>query len=256
MKRIFLSLVLLGLSSVGALAACGGTTAQVTDAAAATRQMALVNDPTGTNCAGVTASDIKYLNGTALASPSSYGTAPSGNVIGVNAFVTNTLAAVANNADGVAAGTGVGSPVINYNYLWNGTTWDRQKPSTAVVNPCESVAQSYAPILMTSATTLQVVAASTSNKTYICSLFIKASAANNVALVEGTGGSCVTGIAGIIGGTTTTNGFVFGTAGDGVLLQSGGKTAVAQTAGTNVGLCLITSTAGPLIGGIKYVQAP
>jgi hypothetical protein len=60
MKRILFALALLGLSSASALAACGGTTAQVTDAAAATRQMALVNDPTGTNCAGVTASDIKY----------------------------------------------------------------------------------------------------------------------------------------------------------------------------------------------------
>ena len=61
---------------------------------------------------------------------------------------------------------------------------------------------------MTTATTLQVAAASASNKTYICSLFLKASAANNVALVEGTGGSCVTGITGVIGGTTTSNGLL------------------------------------------------
>ena len=126
----------------------------------------------------------------------------------------------------------------------------------AVLDPCEASTPIYAPILMTTATTLQVAAASASNKTYICSLFLKASAANNVALVEGTGGSCVTGITGVIGGTTTSNGFVFGTAGDGVLLQSGGKEAIAQTAGTNVGLCLITSTTGPLIGAIRYVQAP
>lgn len=127
---------------------------------------------------------------------------------------------------------------------------------SAIIDPCESNVQTFAPILMTTATTLRIIAPSASNKNYICSLFIKASAIDNVALVEGTGGSCVTGITGIIGGTTTSNGFVFGTAGDGVLLQSGGKTAIAQTAGTNVDTCLITSTTGPLIGGVRYVQAP
>ena len=173
--------------------------------------------------------------------------------VGVVVAVANTNANVANNANGITPGATAGSPVVNYNYGYNavGNVWDRP-----VLDPCERVTPSYAPILMTTATTLQVVAASASNKTYICSLFLKASAVNNVALVEGTGGSCVTGIAGVIGGTTTANGFVFGTAGDGVLLQSGGKTAIAQTAGTNVGLCLITSTTGPLIGSIRYVQAP
>lgn len=254
MKRIFLSLVLLGLSSVGALAACGGTTAQITDAAAATRQMALVNDPTGTNCAGVTASDIKYLNGTALASPSSYGTAPTGNVIGVNAYVTNTQTAVGNNADGVAAGAGAASPVVAYNYVYNGTTWDRQKPSSAVLNPCETIAQSYTPISITTATTTRIVTPSASNKTYICGLIAVTGAANNVAIVEGTGGTCGTATAGVIGGTTATNGANFAANG-GIALQAG-KTAHAQTAGTNVDLCLITSAATPLAGGIKYVQAP
>jgi hypothetical protein len=28
------------------------------------------------------------------------------------------------NADGVAAGATAGSPVVNYNYVWNGTNWD------------------------------------------------------------------------------------------------------------------------------------
>ena len=123
------------------------------------------------------------------------------------------------------------------------------------IDPCEANVQTYAPILMTTATTLQIIAPSASNKNYICSLFLNASAIDNVALVEGTGGSCVTGITGVIGGTTTGNGFNF-IANGGVFLQAGGKVAVAQTAGTNVGTCLITSTTGPLIGSVRYVQAP
>jgi hypothetical protein len=168
--------------------------------------------------------------------------------------VSNTLAAVGNNADGVAAGAGAASPVVAYNYVYNGTTWDRQKPSSAVLNPCETVAQSYAPISITSATTTRIVTPSASNKTYICGLIIVTGAANNVAVVEGTGGTCGTATAGVIGGTTAANGSNF-SANGGLVLQAG-KTAHAQTAGTNVDLCVITSSAGPYSGGIKYVQAP
>ncbi len=193
--------------------------------------------------------------GGTLGAMANYGTSPGAVLVpGVNAFVTNTLAAVANNADDVAAGTGVGSPVINYNYAWDGTNWDRMRAYT--VNACESVAQSYATGVITSATTTRIITPSASNKTYICMIFVKASAINNVGIYEGTGGTCGTGKAGVLGGTTTANGLVFGTAGDGVLLQAGGKTSVMQTAGTNVDFCLETSTTGPLLYSVKYVQAP
>lgn len=127
---------------------------------------------------------------------------------------------------------------------------------TSVLDPCEANSQSYATGVITSATTTRIVAPSASNKTYACMFFTKASAVDSVAVVEGTGGTCGTGTAAVLGGTTTANGLVFGTAGDGLLLQLGGKVAAMQTAGTNVDLCLITSTAGPLIYAIKYVQAP
>ena len=167
--------------------------------------------------------------------------------------VTNTLAAVANNADNVAAGAGVASPVVNYNYAFDGTTWDRVR--TVVVDPCEATLQTYTPISITTATTTRIVAPSASNKTYICSLFLTSAAADNIGIVEGTGGTCGAGTAGVIGGTTAANGPNFAANG-GVLLQAGGKVSVAQTAGTNVDLCLITSAATPLAGGIKFVQAP
>lgn len=124
-----------------------------------------------------------------------------------------------------------------------------------VIHPCEANTQSYAPISITTATTTRIVAPSASNKTYICSMFLTSAAADNIGIVEGTGGTCGTGTAGVIGGTTAANGPNFAANG-GVLLQAGGKVSIAQTAGTNVDLCLITSAATPLAGGINYVQAP
>lgn len=45
--------------------------------------------------------------------------------------VTNANSNVANNSDAVAAGAGCCSPVTNYGYVWNGSTWDRQAGTTA-----------------------------------------------------------------------------------------------------------------------------
>lgn len=186
--------------------------------------------------------------------------------------VKNTLTAVT-PGDGITTtiyGTAPASPVIGVPLLWNGTTYDRQKSAgatgvaavrptdgtrNAIIDPCEANLQSYAPISVTTATTTRIVAPSASNKTYICSLFLTSAAADNIGIVEGTGGTCGTGTAGVIGGTTAANGPNFAANG-GVALHAGGKVAVAQTAGTNVDLCLITSAATPLAGGIKYVQAP
>lgn len=125
----------------------------------------------------------------------------------------------------------------------------------AIIDPCEATLQTSAPISITTATTTRIVAPSASNKTYICALFLTSAAADNVGIVEGTGGTCGSGTAGVIGGTTAANGPNFAANG-GMFLQAGGKVAVAQTAGTNVDLCLITSAATPLAGVIKYVQAP
>jgi hypothetical protein len=124
--------------------------------------------------------------------------------------------------------------------------------NTAILDPCESIAQTSTPISMTSATTTRIVAPASSKKTYVCGLTISTGLANNVAVVEGTGGTCGTGTAGVIGGTTAANGFNF--AANGGFVMPAGKIAHAITAGTNVDLCLITSSAGPLAGVVKWVQ--
>lgn len=122
-------------------------------------------------------------------------------------------------------------------------------------DPCERAQQASTPISITTATTTRIVAPSASNKTYICYLFLTSAAADNVGIVEGTGGTCGSGTAGVVGGSTAANGPNFA-ANSGVALSAGGKVAAAVTAGTNVDLCLITSAATPLAGVIKWVQAP
>lgn len=159
---------------------------------------------------------------------------------------------------GTVAATQSGTWTVQPGNTQNTTPW-LTRPSdgtrNAIIDPCEATLQTSAPISITTATTTRIVAPSASNKTYICALFLTSAAADNVGIVEGTGGTCGSGTAGVIGGTTAANGPNFAANG-GVFLQAGGKVAVAQTAGTNVDLCLITSAATPLAGVIKYVQAP
>lgn len=127
-----------------------------------------------------------------------------------------------------------------------------QSPS---VDPCQTIVQTSTPISITTATTTRIIAPTSAKKTYICYLFLTSAAADNVGIVEGTGGTCGSGTAGVIGGTTAANGPNFAANG-GMAMSAGGKTAVAFTAGTNVDFCLITSAATPLAGTVKWVQAP
>lgn len=123
-----------------------------------------------------------------------------------------------------------------------------------VPDPCMFRAKSYAPINSSSATTTQLVAASASNKLYICAIHMLTNAANNVALVEDDTSACASPTAGIIGGTTAATGYPF-TANGGLTLGSGTGT-VGITAATNRYVCVITSAATQLSGGLSYVLAP
>lgn len=124
--------------------------------------------------------------------------------------------------------------------------------SSSSGDPCQSVAKTYTPISIGSATTTRIVAPAAAKKTYVCSVDLLAFAANDVAVVEGTGGTCGSGTAGVVGGTTTGTGISFPAQGG--LAKGNGGYAVWSTAGTNVDLCLITSSAGPLSGHIAWVQ--
>lgn len=234
---------------------------------------------------GVTSVNVLRWAGQTLGAITTYGTSPGAVLVpSVNSYVTNTnangQATMANSSPVVLpsnmaaialwghGATGAAVPA-NATYMGFNSGGNLTGPSSSaplptrpgdgtrqvVIHPCEANTQSYAPISITTATTTRIVTPSASNKTYICSMFLTSAAADNIGIVEGTGGTCGTGTAGVIGGTTAANGPNFA-ANSGVLLQAGGKVSIAQTAGTNVDLCLITSAATPLAGGINYVQAP
>ena len=120
-----------------------------------------------------------------------------------------------------------------------------------IADACEANVQTSTPISITTATTTQIIAAASSKKTYICGLYFYSASADNVAIVEGTS-TCSSGIAGVIGGATPTNGVNLPA--NGRFELPAGKVAHAVTAGTNVGVCLITSAATPLAGAVKWVQ--
>lgn len=126
--------------------------------------------------------------------------------------------------------------------------------STLAADPCQNLVKTYTPISITTATTTRIVAPVASKRTYICYMLLTSAAADNVGIVEGTGGTCGSGTAGVVGGSTAANGPNF--AANGGVAMGGGGFAVAATAGTNVDLCLITSAATPLAGHIAWVQAP
>ncbi len=121
-----------------------------------------------------------------------------------------------------------------------------------ILDACEANVQTSTPISITTATTTRIVAPTSAKKTYICGLFLAAAATDNIAIVEGTGGTCGSSTAGVIGGSTAANGVNLAATSH-FELQAG-KVAHAVTAGTNVDLCLITSAATPLAGVIKWVQ--
>lgn len=120
-----------------------------------------------------------------------------------------------------------------------------------IADPCQSVAKTYTPISITTATTTRIIAPTAAKKTYVCYMYLQTTAANNIAIVEGTGGTCGSGTAGIVGGTTAANG-LNNAANSGQAFGNGGFAALA-TAGTNVDLCLITSAGTPLAGHVVWV---
>jgi hypothetical protein len=120
------------------------------------------------------------------------------------------------------------------------------------IDPCQRGAKTSYPVNISTATTVRFAAPAASKKTYVCDIVLIAAAADNVNIIEGTGGTCGTGTAGVLGGTTAATGANFAANG-GFALGNGGFSVLA-TAGSNVDMCLITSAAVQLSGHITFVQ--
>lgn len=130
-----------------------------------------------------------------------------------------------------------------------------QGTTAVIAEPCQTQTKTYTPINISASGTdsTPIVAGASGKKTYVCQLILNNNAADNVAVVEATTAtSCATVTAGIWGGTTAAAGFNF-SANGGVSLGSGGF-YVGKTATNNDDICIITSAATQLTGGILTVQ--
>lgn len=119
-------------------------------------------------------------------------------------------------------------------------------------DPCQIVAATYTNINISTSGTTRIIAPATGKKTYICSIDIFTFTANNIAVIEGTGGTCGSSTFGIIGGTTSATGISFPAQGG--LAKGNGMSAVYATSGTNVDFCIVTGNVAQLSGTVKWVQ--
>jgi hypothetical protein len=118
-----------------------------------------------------------------------------------------------------------------------------------ILDPCRTQANIFKPISQTASA--QLVTGTSAKKIYICSINLVTAAANNVAMVEGTGTVCATGIAGMAGGTTAATGWNFSA--NGGLTQGNGMGSIMAEATNADNLCLLQSAAVQLSGVIGYV---
>jgi hypothetical protein len=106
------------------------------------------------------------------------------------------------------------------------------------------------PISITANT--RIIIGSASKQTYVCALNLIVSAADNVALVEGTGSTCGTSTAGVAGGPTAATGWNF--AANGGLTMGTGNGPVISTATAADDLCLLVSTGAQVSGSVIWAQ--
>lgn len=122
--------------------------------------------------------------------------------------------------------------------------------NTELIDPCMSVAPTTVAISQTNDAV--VISAVSAKKNYICSITLVVGAAEIINIVEGTGSTCGTSTAALIGSTTDANGLSFAANG-GFAGGTGHHTFIAGT-GTNVDTCLRQSGTNRVSGFLTYVQ--
>jgi hypothetical protein len=235
-----------------------------------------------TNTVAITANASVNVNqwvGTSLGVPTAWGTAPTGNVPGVNVNIQGCAAAICNTngqkAMAASAPVVIASDQTNLptNALqWNSvslgspTAWGTAPSgnvvgmnvnlvaTTGVTDPCTFKLKTYQRINLTA--TGPIVTGQAGTKTYICSFDVVTATAQGVALVEGTGTNCATNIYALAGGITALTGWQFA-ANSGIARGSGSATWVYGSGDGNAtaaNVCLLLSGSGQTSGTIGYVQ--
>lgn len=115
------------------------------------------------------------------------------------------------------------------------------------------VCDNYTPVSIAGAVNTRIVLAGNANMfVYVCSYNLNASAALTFSIVEGTGATCGTGTAAMVGGTTAAAGLSLGVAG--TVNFGGGTGAVTKTAVTGDSVCIFPSAGGTLAGVVGWTQ--
>lgn len=130
-----------------------------------------------------------------------------------------------------------------------------QRVAVATTDPCQSGTKSYLPITATTSLVKVIATGVSAKKIYVCAIDLVTTAANNVAVFEATTATtCATAAVAVKGaGTsvaTAANGYSF-PANGGISLGNGGYTMFQTSVNAN-DLCIGTSAATPLTGGILY----
>lgn len=130
--------------------------------------------------------------------------------------------------------------------LTNGTVLTSNGGTTFGVLACES----FQPVNTTVSTLL--ITGLAGQNVYICSVNFVVGAADNIALVEGTGATCGTGTAGIFGGSTAATGWNL--AANGQVTFGSGLGMIGKTGTTGDNVCLLVSAASQVSGGITFTK--
>ncbi len=101
-------------------------------------------------------------------------------------------------------------------------------------------------------TSIQLVAGVSAKKVYICSIDVIVGAADNVALVEGTGTLCATSTTGMAGGPTAARGWNLPA--NGGLTKGNGQGVLYKTATAADAVCLLFSASAQASGTITWAQ--
>lgn len=120
-----------------------------------------------------------------------------------------------------------------------------------VFDACSTETKTTTAVSLTARTV--IIPAVAAKKNYICSISVMAGGTAEVFnVVEGTGTTCQTGTAALVGSTTAANGMAF--AANGGLAMAGGDTTVIQGATANVDTCIVPSGSNRLSGFVTWVQ--
>jgi hypothetical protein len=228
-------------------------------------------DSAGTNVAAVTAAGELEIDCTtgcngSNGSVSGTGSAVPGSATYLGGTNGGTLQGISVNGSGQiaiqalpAGGNSIGTVNAAESGTWtvqpgnaaNTTPWLVVESPNALGCGGQSIASTtVTPISLTASA--QLLAGTSGKQTYICHIHLVAAAADNVAVVEGTGTTCATSPAGIFGGATAATGWNF--AANGGIELGDGRGVVGRTATAADNICILVSGTGQVSGVIVTVQ--